>query len=170
MATPLPRSPLVAVDTNVPLDLADGKEDAIDALELIQRRLKPARLLVTPTVLQELVYLAEEADTDHERQQATRALRGLGEWRLDLVNLVPVGHGIVERIADRLQECQLLPPEEYNDGVILAEAALLDCTILLTSDAHLRFMNFQRASLELKAFDVQMPIIATPREIVGKFF
>lgn len=41
---------------------------------------------------------------------------------------------------------------------------------LLTGDAHLRGLDFQRVSLELKAFDVEMPVIATPREIVRKFF
>ena len=86
-----------------------------------------------------------------------------------MVNLVPVGHGIVERIADHLQEARLLPVQEYNDGLILAEAALLGCAILLSGDAHLRSLDFQRASLELKAFDVEMPVVATPREIVTKF-
>ena len=70
------------------------------------------------------------------------------------MNLVPVGHGIVERNADKLQVAGLLPAEEYNDGLILAEAALLHCAILLTGDAHLRGLDFQRASLELKAFDL----------------
>ena len=95
---------------------------------------------------------------------------GAWSWSLELVNLVPVGHGIVERIADKIQEAGLLPAEEYNDGLILAEAALLNCTILLTGDAHLRGLDFQRASLELKAFDIEMPVIATPREFVAKFF
>lgn len=170
MATPLLRSPLIAVDTNVPLDLADDKEHALDALEAVRRRLKPGRVLVTPTVFQELVFLADESDTAAEREQAKRALRDLAVWGLELVNLVPVGHGIVERIADKLQEAGLLPAEEYNDGLILAEAALLNCAILLTGDAHLRGLDFQRAALELKAFDVDMPVIATPREIVAKFF
>jgi predicted nucleic acid-binding protein len=170
MATRPPRSPVIAVDTNLPLDLADRKEYALDALEVIRRRLKPGRILVTPTVFQELVFLSDEADTLAGRNQATEALRGLAGWGLDLVNLVPVGHGIVERIADRLQEARLLPAEEYNDGLILAEAALLGCDILLTGDGHLRGLNFQRALLELKAFDVGMPVVATPREIVAKFF
>jgi predicted nucleic acid-binding protein len=152
------------------LDLARGKEHVLDALDVVRRRLQPGRLLVSPTVFQELVYLAEEADTEADRDQAAAALLGLAGWDLDLVNLVPVGHGIVERIADRLQEIQLLPAQEYNDGLILAEAALLGCAILLTGDAHLRGLNFQRASLEFKAFDVEMPVVATPREIVGKFF
>ncbi len=141
----------------------------VDALEVIKRRLVPARMLVPPTVFQELVFLADHSDEESDRDQARRALRSLARWKLDLVNLVPVGHGIVERIADHLQEVRLLPAEEYNDGLILAEAALLGCAILLSGDAHLRSLDFQRASLTLKAFDVEMPVVATPREIVAKF-
>jgi predicted nucleic acid-binding protein len=170
MAISQPRSPLIAVDTNVILDLAEGKEHVLDALETIRRRLKPTRFLVTPTVFQELVYLASESEAQIERDHAAHAVRGLAGWNFDLVNLVPVGHGIVERIADKLQQTNLLPDEEYNDGLILAEAAILECAILLTGDAHLRGLEYQRAVLELKAFDVEMPVIATPREIVAKFF
>jgi predicted nucleic acid-binding protein len=170
MAVSQPRSPLIAVDTNVPLDLAEGKEHVLDALAVIRRRLKPSRILVTPTVFHELVYLASESETEIERGRAARVVRGLAGWNFDLVNLVPVGHGIVERIADRLQQTNLLPAEEYNDGLILAEASLLGCAIVLTGDGHLRGLDFQRAALELKRFDVEMPLIATPREIVAKFF
>jgi hypothetical protein len=45
--------------------------------------------------------------------------------------------------------------------------ALLDARAL---DALERGLDFQRTSLELKAFDVEMPVVATPREIVAKFF
>jgi hypothetical protein len=31
-------------------------------------------------------------------------------------------------------------------------------------------MDFGKATLELRAFDVAMPVVATPREIVRKFF
>jgi len=119
------RSPLIAVDTSVPLDLADDKEHAHDAMDIVRARLNPGRVLVTPTVFQELVFLAEESAAAIDREQAKRALHGLASWGLELVNLVPVGHGIVGRIADKLQEARLLPAEEYNDGLILAEAALL---------------------------------------------
>jgi hypothetical protein len=40
----------------------------------------------------------------------------------------------------------------------------------VTSDEHLRGIDFERLTLELQAFDVTAPIIATPREIVRKFF
>ena len=36
-------------------------------------------------------------------------------WRMDPVNLVPVGHGIVERIAARLRESGLLPVYREQD-------------------------------------------------------
>jgi hypothetical protein len=99
MATSPPRSPLIAVDTNVPLDLADRKEHVFDALDAVRRRLKPGRVLVTPTVFQELVFLADDSEIASDRDHARRALRGLAGWDFDVVNLVPVGHGIVERIA-----------------------------------------------------------------------
>jgi hypothetical protein len=57
-----------------------------------------------------------------------------------------------------------------NDAQILAESAVLGCSILLSSDEHLRAIDFQRLSFELAPFDVSVPVIATPKEIVRKFF
>jgi hypothetical protein len=85
------------------------------------------------------------------------------------LNLVPVGHGIVERIAQEIRRKDLLPTEEVNDSLIVAEAALLECGMLLSGDAHLRGVDFQRLTLLLQGFDVAAPVIATPREIVRKF-
>lgn len=169
MAKPPSPGPLLSVDTNVALDLAEGREHALDALAVIRRRLKPGRVLVPPTVLQELVYLALYTDTPIERDRAGSALKGLAAWGLDVVNLVPVGHGIVGRIASALTGSGVIPVEEYNDALVLAEAGLLGSAVLLTGDAHLRGLDFQKAMLVLKGFDVEMPVIATPREIVAKF-
>ncbi len=74
------------------------------------------------------------------------------------------------RIAERLRQQCLLPAQEVHDSLLLAEAALLDCSMLLTSDEHLRGIDFERLSFELRAFDVTAPVIATPREVVRKFF
>jgi hypothetical protein len=91
-------------------------------------------------------------------------------WKFEPVDLMPVEHGIAERAAERLRGEGLLPTEEINDSLILAESALLGCAMLLTSDSHLRDLDFQAASLALKAADLDAPVIATPREIVAKFF
>ena len=93
-----------------------------------------------------------------------RFLRELRAWRFRFINVVPAGHGQVIRIADRLRGHGLIPAQEVNDS------ALLGCSMLLTSDEHLCGIDFERLTLELQAFDVAAPVIATPREIVRKFF
>jgi len=86
------------------------------------------------------------------------------------LEIVPVGQGIVESVSRRLRAAGLPPEEEVHDSLILAEAALLGCAVLLTSDAHLRSIDHVRLTWELNACDLPVPIIATPREIVAKFF
>ena len=162
---------LIAVDTNVPLDLASGVDDVVDALAVIRRRIKAARLIAPPTVNLELAYLSQFADEPEVKAAAQGSLRSLWrKWKIEPVNLVPVGHGIVEVIGSKLRTEGLISAEETHDSFILAEAALLGCGILLTSDAHLRGMDFQSLTLLLlQGFDVAAPVIATPREIVKKF-
>ena len=63
----------------------------------------------------------------------------------------------------------MIPEQEVNDSFILAEAALANCTILITSDEHLRAADPTLLSLTLKACDVQAIIVRTPREIVRQF-
>ena len=165
----IPRPMLIAVDTNVLLDLALGVETIIDAIETIRKRLPSVRFVVPPTVLQELALLFQTGDTERQRKAAHLALISLREWKLEPLNLVPVGHGIVERIGDALRNEGLIPVAERNDSFVIAEAALIECGILLSSDAHLRNADFAKLSVLLQGFHVGAPIIATPREIVRKF-
>ena len=159
---------LIAADTNVLLDLAQDVEAVRDALDTIRHRLSDARLVVPPTVLHELALVLRDNDKQM-RETARHALAELRAWGFEPLNLVPVGHGIVERIAGEIRRKDLLPTEEMNDSLIIAEAALLQCGVLLSSDAHLRGVDFKRLKLLLQGFDVAAPVIATPREIVRKF-
>lgn len=161
----------VAVDTNVLLDLANKEEIVVDAIATVRRRIKPVKIVATPTVLHELANLVDCGETLQIRRAARlAAVRMHRTWRFDPLELSPIEHGIAERIATRLRDQGLLPQEEIHDSLILAEAALLSCTILLTSDTHLREIDYRAAALVLKANDVETPVIATPREIVSKFF
>ena len=109
--------------------------DVADALVVIRERVAGARLIAPPTVALELAYLSESADEDDLRAAAQTALRSLAsKWGIQPVNLVPVGHGIVDAIAAKIRARGLLPDEETHDALILAESALLECSILLTSD------------------------------------
>ena len=161
---------LFAVDTNVLFDLASGVDAVADAVAAIRQRIKSARFIVPPTALQEIAFDATRGSTAKKREVAQATLLRLrAEWNFEPVNLVPVGHGIVERIADTMRQRDLLPVAERNDSFVLAEAALLGCAVLLTSDEHLRGIDFQSLTLLLQDFHVSAPIIATPREIVRKF-
>jgi len=166
-----PKAPqLLAGDTNVGLDLAQSDEWVIDALSTIRARLPDASLLIPPTVAEELAWLAGQAEEPEERLAASTFLRRHRDWGFELIPTVPLGNAFVERVAGRLLERGLLPSTERNDACILAEAAGLGCSVLLTSDEHLRAVDFARLSLELAGFDLTAPIIATPREIIRKFF
>lgn len=159
---------LVAVDANVLFDLADGLDEIVDAVSVIRERLRDARFLIPPTVQHELASWALRGD-GQKRKSARKAIQLGQSWGIVPVNLIAVRHGIAERIAERIREQGLIPDEEVNDSLVLAESALLGCSMLLTSDQHLRGIDFERLTLELQAFDVTAPVIATPREIVRKF-
>lgn len=169
MAATTNRPQLVAVDANVLFDLADDLDDVVDAVSVIRDRLRDARLLIPPTAQHELANWALRGD-GQKRESARKAIRLSQSWRIIPAQFIAVRHGIAERIAERLRERGLIPDEEMNDSLVLAESALLGCSMLLTSDAHLRGIDFERLTLELQGFDVAAPIIATPREIVRKFF
>lgn len=132
------RPTLVAVDTNVLLDLAVPKDRAHDAIAIFRRRVPGIEFVVPPTVIEEL-------------------------------DFIPVGHGIVEAVARKLRGEHLIPEHEANDSFILAEAALANCSILISSDEHLRSADPTRLSLALKSCDVNAVLVRTPREIVRQF-
>lgn len=89
------------------------------------------------------------------------------------LNIIPAGKGITEQIGLKLRMRGIIPDEEENDALIVAEAALLGCSILLSSDHHLldaqenpRF----RETLREASVQGDQLIIATPRRIATQYF
>ena len=132
MAVKSSRPHLVAVDTNVLCDLADDLDDVIDAVSLIRERLRDARFLIPPTVQHELAHWASRGDV-RMQEAARKAIQVCQLWRIGPANLIAVRHGIAELIGKRIRELGLMPVEEINDSLVLAESALFGCSILLTS-------------------------------------
>jgi len=161
---------ILAGDTNIGIDLAQGNDWVADAVSTIHRRLPGCSLLIPPTVLEELAWLAAHAEENAVCTAAREFLRQHRTWGFQLLHTVPLGDAYVAKIAERLLKSGILPAPEMNDAQVLAESAALGCSVLLTSDEHLRAIDFQRLSFELAPFDVGAPVIATPREIVRKFF
>ena len=162
---------LVAVDTNVLLDQAQGDAKVIGSIEIIRQRLDNVKLIITPTVLHELAWAADHEEDFATRNDAINALSHLLEWGYEPLNVIPVGYGIVEQISFKLRAMGILPDEEENDASIISEAALIGCEILLSSDSHLldaqEHPDFRQV---LKDFDVEPVVIARPATIVRKFF
>lgn len=139
-------------------------------MELIRRRIPGVEFVVLPTVLDELSYIASCGDTAADRALSQTALRSLVQvWKFRPQDFIPVGHSIIEEIARKLRGTNLIPEKEVNDSFIRAEAALANCTILLTSDEHLRGADRTLLSLALKSSDVSVVIVATPTELVRQF-
>ena len=165
------KSTLLAVDTNFLLDLAADAAVSWEALETIRRRLPDPIILVPPTVIDELVVAHDDPTDPEEHRLAGIALTHLrAKWKFQPVDLVPVGYGIVERIAEKIQERGYLPHDEVNDSLILAEASLLNCALLISADNHLLDVPAGPLKLLLDAQDVASPIIVSPRKIAREFF
>lgn len=164
----LPR--LVAVDTNVALDFAKGVEDVCDAIATIQTRIAGVELLLPPTVMGELANASVTSPHREIRLAAAKMLRQHRALGFRMVSFIPLGFDQVERIAERLRHQGLLPEEEVHDSVIIAEAVALGCALLTSSDAELAGVDHEKLTVELSRFDLLAPVIATPREIVKKFF
>lgn len=161
---------IVAVDTNVALDFAKGIDDVCDAIATIRARLPEAELVLPPTVMEELAHAAERSPHADVRAASIKILRQHCAVGFRLVSFVPLGFDHVGRIAERLRRCGLLPEEEVHDSMVLAEAAAMGCALLTSSDGHLRAVDSVRLACELAKFDLIAPVIATPREIVRRFF
>lgn len=160
----------VALDTCVVLHLADDDEVVIGALQTIQRKIPNSQIVILPTVIQELTAIATEGDTVAERALALKALTSIrGIWKFLPVNCIPVGHGIVEETARKIRVSGLIPEEEVHDSFIVAEAGLRDVSILLSSDSHIKDIDYNGLKLLLDSCDLSCPLVASPGKIVGLF-
>src|SRR5271156_557953 len=96
---------LVAVDTNILLDLAGKIEVVIDCLDTIKKRVPNPKIIVLPTVILELTDISECDDDPKLKTLAQLALASiLDPWGFLPVNCLPVGHGIVEQIGKKIRE------------------------------------------------------------------
>jgi PIN domain len=163
-------SPLVAVDANVVMDLGEGSEAVKDALATIRQRLASPRIVIPPTAKLELIHIARQGDTAEDRNLALKAIAAARQAGIVPINLLPVGHGIVERVAEALRAAGLILAPEVNDSQLVVESALMGARLLLSSDEHLRGVDFERLTIALQKFDLTAPVIATPAEVVRKFF
>jgi predicted nucleic acid-binding protein len=147
----------------------EGQDDIPACFEIIRERIPGVSILVPPTVLHELGHFVK-TDAKGLGKHALKALELIrDEPLLRPTNLVPVGHGIVDINAWKLREKKLIDEDEINDSLVLAEASLLKCEVLLSSDSHLTSIDPRLLREVMRDFDGTIPIIQSPRQILKKF-
>lgn len=163
-------SPLIAVDTNVLYDWAGADAHVLDAIQTIRAKIPNAVLIITSTVIEELAFAVQHARNPETQKRAIKAGQNLLAWGIQPRDFAPVGHGITEKVAERIREAGLLPKAEVNDSFIIAEAALANCRLLISSDSHLKDIDQKRLGAILARCDVATPVIVSPYKIVHDFF
>lgn len=123
-----------ALDSNLLIDLAGEEDYAQTFREVFQER--GYSLWLPPTVAHELLHAAE-TKPEPDGQLARSALARILDWQIFPIGLSSVEHGIADVFARRLAGAGFLPPEEYNDALILAETSLAGIPVLVSSDHHL---------------------------------
>jgi predicted nucleic-acid-binding protein len=141
----------LSLDTNVLLDLAKSLDFAHEFREEFQRR--GYSLLVAPTALMELEYFITFGN-ELEQNLAKKASDQIETWDLSAFDLPDVKLNIAENFARRLQHQNIIPYEEFNDGLILAETSLAEIPLLVTSDKHL--LNIDEDALLLAFNDADL--------------
>jgi PIN domain len=125
----------LSLDANFVFDLARDENFAHDFREIFQR--KGYALVLPPTAAHELHVIFTDGDSAAERELARTALIQLKQWGIRPFDLDSAAEVICEQFVRGLLRHRLLPEDEFNDGLILAETSLAQIPLLVTSDKHL---------------------------------
>jgi hypothetical protein len=150
--------------------LADGHEATIDAWQLLKRRRRPVQFVALPTVMDELASKLADDSEPVVRAAVEKALRELrSRWRFQPADFNAVQDAIAVNAMQRLRDYGLIPYEERNASIV-AEAAVLNCVLLVSRDSHLTGIDHDKLALLLRQLDLAAPIIATPETLLKKFY
>jgi hypothetical protein len=141
----------LALDANLLLDLAEGKDFAHAFKDEFQAR--GYEFLLPPTAAAELNILSIYG-REPQKTFANRGLQNLRAWRCQPFALSDTRLAVAEQLRRRLSELQLIPDEEWDDGLILAETSLGNIPMLVTSDAHLLDIDEEALLLAFNAADL----------------
>ena len=153
----------LAVDSNLLFDLAAKKDFALTFLEVARE--KAFTLHLPPTVIQELTFAAGHKHGE-EKELAMVALTNIRAWKIVPFDLIAVGHGITEQFARHLHHLNLLPQEEMNDALIVAETGLAGIPVLVSSDKHLLAIEADELCIACRDKDIPEVRVVHPRKLL----
>jgi hypothetical protein len=153
----------LALDTNLLLDLAEEKDFAHDFREEFAAR--GYGFFAPPNVLAELEALSNSGRAP-QSNFANVALENLLSWKCAPFALSATKLSIANRFAERLLDPGLIPEGERNDGKILAQTALVQIPMIVTSDAHLLNIVEEALLLALNEADLSPVHPVHPRRLL----
>ncbi|HEX3717802.1 MAG TPA: hypothetical protein VH595_07525, partial [Verrucomicrobiae bacterium] len=119
----------LSLDANFVFDLAGEEDFAHDLLETFQR--KGFGLVLPPTASHELHLIFTRGNSEAERELARTALTRLKQWGILPFDLDSASEAVCEQFVRSLIRQRLIPEDEFNDGLILAETSLDQIPLLV---------------------------------------
>jgi hypothetical protein len=98
-------------------------------------------LLLPPTVWHEFRTIFTDGASPADRELARAVLVNLRRWGIQPFDLDSTAKAIARRFTQNLLDRRLLPAEQFNDGLILAESSMAEIPLLVTSNKHLLDSN-----------------------------
>lgn len=148
------QSKTLSLDTNVLMDMAAGFDFAVGFREVFQA--KGYTLCVVPGVLAELDYFCKNG-TDRQRELAEKAIANLLDWKIAIVVLSELQRSYRANFIRFAEHRRLMPPAEKNDVRILADTAIAEIPVLITTDQTL--LNVDEFALKFTCADAGLPLV-----------
>ena len=134
---------LLALDTNFLFALAEEENFALELLEVSAER--NCSLVLPPVAILELTYLS--ANSGPLQESASIALTQMrSRWAIQPITLTATEMAIARSCAAALLSGSLLPIQERNDALLVAQAAVKTIPFLVTSDSHLLTISHEHLS------------------------
>lgn len=154
----------LSVDANLVFDLARKREFAHEFREVFQAR--GYVLVLPPTAVYEVHIIRTDGDKAADRDLATTALRNLKQWGIRPFDLDDTSEAIAEEFARSLLRKHLIPEDELDDGLILAETSLAKIPMLVTSDRHLLDIDADVLLMAFNQADLMPVHPVNPRQLL----
>jgi hypothetical protein len=158
----------IAVDLTLLLDLAANDKVAWQGLEAARKAFTPAEFLVSPATLEALMHAVVSTTYGMEtRSLAKEALsRLMRQWKFSAPEMDVADLDVCAENARQLIATGLLGGHAWNSAHTVAEAACLECSLLLCHDPELLEINFAGLRKFLEKFDRESLWITTPGEVL----
>jgi hypothetical protein len=155
----------IALKPDFLLAVAQGVDSALGAMDVIMRlRGYP---MASPSTLQELQDIAENAPDAEDRRLAAMTIRELPTWGVLTPPIECVDHGIAGIVAQRMVDNGLC--QDFQSATLLVEAATLKCRLVLTYRADVCGIDSQALTLALVEAALHDCIAVNPSLFVDFF-